>query len=99
MTEPSRACPPGPAGRDDLTAWVFRALYQAYDLHTVAGIHVAVPKGSPCFTGPSLGAIARQISDHEHPAPPAASPVTAPLPQPRRHPPRTGATPDPHDPP
>lgn len=78
MTDPSRASPPGPAAGDALTARVFRTLYQAYDLHSVAGIHVAVPKGAPCFAGPSLGAIARQISDHEHRAPPAAAPKTAP---------------------
>jgi hypothetical protein len=99
MTDPSRASPLAPADGDDLSARVFRALYQAYDLRTVAGIHVAVPKGSPCFTGPSPGAIARQISDHEHLAPPAAGPAPVPLPQPRRHPPRTDATPDPQDPP
>jgi hypothetical protein len=96
MTDPSRASPPD---GDGLTARVFRALYQAYDLHTIAGIHVAVPKGSPCFTGPSLGAIACQISQHEHPAPPAPGPAPAPLPQPRRHPPRTTSTPGPQDPP
>jgi hypothetical protein len=61
-------------GGDDLTARLFRALYQAYDLHSVAGIHVAVPTGSPFFTEPSLGAIARQISDHEHPARPPTPP-------------------------
>jgi hypothetical protein len=78
MTGTAPATPPGPAGGDDLTARLFRALYQAYDLHFVAGIHVAVPKGSPCFAGPSLGAIARQISGQEHPAPPATDPATAP---------------------
>ena len=49
----------------DLTARVFRALYQAYDLHSVQGIHVVVPRGTPCFAGPSLGDVARQISDYE----------------------------------
>ena len=93
MTGPAPATPAGPASADDLTARVFRALYQAYDLHWSAGIHVAVPKGSPCFAGPSLGAIARQISNHEHPAPPAASPGPAPSLRHRRPP----ASPD--DPP
>lgn len=51
---------------DNLTARVFRALYPDFDLHTVAGIHIAVPKDTPCFAAPSLGEIARQISDHEH---------------------------------
>jgi hypothetical protein len=49
----------------DLTSRVFRALYREFDLHTVAGTHVAVPKGTPWFCGVSLGSIARQISDHE----------------------------------
>jgi hypothetical protein len=49
----------------DLTARVFRALYQAYDLHSVQGIHVVVPRGTPCFADLSLGDIARQISNHE----------------------------------
>jgi hypothetical protein len=93
MTGPTPASSPGRPDGDDLTARVFRALYQAYDLHSVAGIHIAVPTGSPCFAGPSLGAIARQISDHEHPAPPATGPVTAAPPHPRRPPPR------PEDPP
>ena len=51
---------------DNLTARVFRALYRDFDLHTVAGTHIAVPKGTPCFAAPSLGEITRQISDHEH---------------------------------
>jgi hypothetical protein len=88
MTGPAPAAPPGRPGGDDLTARLFRALYQAYDLHSVAGIHVAVPKGSPFFAGPTLGVIARQISDHEHPAPPT-DPVTAPPLHPRRTPARS----------
>jgi hypothetical protein len=84
MTGPTLAAGPGRPDGDDLTARVFRALYQAYDLHSVAGVHIAVPTGSPCFAGSSLGAIARQISGHEHPAPPAVSPVTAPPLQSRR---------------
>jgi hypothetical protein len=69
MTGPAAGCRPG---RDDLTARVFRALYPGFDLRTVGGIHIAVPKGALCFAGPSLGVIARQISDHEHPGPPAS---------------------------
>lgn len=50
---------------DELTARMFRALYGAYDLHSVKGLHAVVPRGTPCFAGPSLGKIAWQISDHE----------------------------------
>ena len=50
---------------DDLTARVFRALYGAYDLHSVEGLHVVVSRGTSCFAGSSLGDVARQISDHE----------------------------------
>ena len=49
----------------ELTARVFRALYRAYDLHSIQGVHIAVPRGTPCFAGPSLGDVARQISDYE----------------------------------
>ncbi len=67
MTGPAPAAPPPP---DDLTARVFRALYPEFDLYHADGAYLAVAKGTPCFGGPSLGAIARQISDHEHPCPP-----------------------------
>ena len=50
-------------GRDELTPRVFRTLYADFDLHTVGSMHVAVPRGTPWFAGPSLGEIARQISD------------------------------------
>ena len=52
-------------GRDELTVRVFRALFGAYDLHSVEGLHVVVPRGTPWFSGPSLGDVARQVSDHE----------------------------------
>lgn len=71
MTGSAPAAPPSQPARDDLPARVFRALYAQFDLHTVGSIHIAVPKGSPCFAGQSLGEVARQISDHEHPNPPA----------------------------
>ena len=66
---------PRPAAADpgELTARFFQALYQAYDLHQVDGIHVVVPKGVPCFAGRSLGALARQISQHHDPARPGSS--------------------------
>jgi hypothetical protein len=72
-TAPASQPPP-----DDLTARVFCALYAGFDLHHVGGTHLAVPKGVPCFAAPSLGEIARQISDHEHHAPSAPSPGTPP---------------------
>ncbi len=62
MTCPVPAMPPGPPSGDDLAARLFRALYKGFDLHTIGGTYVAVPKGAPCYAGPSLGAIARQIS-------------------------------------
>ncbi len=61
-----------PAG--DLTARLFRALYQEFDLHTINGIYVVMPKGTSWFAGPSLGDIARQISGHDYPGP-VASPA------------------------
>lgn len=71
MTGPAAAIPAGPPALDDLAARLFRALYWEFDLHTVGGIHIAVPAGTPCFAGPSLGAIARQISAGQHSARPA----------------------------
>ena len=50
---------------DELTARVFRALYPEFDLRTVDGTHVVVPKGTAWFAGPSLGDVTCQISDHE----------------------------------
>jgi hypothetical protein len=64
-TTPGRT-PPLQSG-DDLTARIFRALYAGFDLRTVDGVHVAVPTGAACFTGRSLGEIARRISDRENP--------------------------------
>jgi hypothetical protein len=54
---------------DELTALVFRALYAEYDLRTFGILHVVTPKGTPVYAGDSLGQIARQLSDHEDPAP------------------------------
>ena len=58
---------PGQPGRDDLTLRIFRALYAEFELRTVGNSYVVVPGGVPCFTGRSLGEIARQISEHEEP--------------------------------
>ena len=73
---PGRAgCPaaspatPGPPLPDDLTAIVFRALYAGYDLRTFGALHVVTPKGTPVFTGDSLGRIACQLSGPEDPGP------------------------------
>jgi hypothetical protein len=44
MTGPVSAAPFGQPPLDDLTARVFRALYGGFDLHTVGGIYIAVPK-------------------------------------------------------
>jgi hypothetical protein len=70
-TSPAAA---GQPARDDLTERIFRALYQEFDLRTINGTYVVVPKGTSWFAGASLGEIARQISDNDHPGP-AASPA------------------------
>jgi hypothetical protein len=51
-------------GADGLTTRVFRALYPQFDLRTVNGTLVVVPKGTPWFSSGSLGNIARQISEN-----------------------------------
>jgi hypothetical protein len=78
MTGPVPAVPAGQPACDDLTARVFRALYAGFDLHHVGGTYVVIPKGTPCFAGPSLGDIVRQISDREHPGPPPPGAPAAP---------------------
>ncbi len=73
----------GQSGRDDLTPRIFRALYQDFDLLSIGAVHIVTPKGTPVFTGDSLGQIARQISDDEREAPAALSsgtPSADPLP-------------------
>ena len=65
---------PGPRGQSppgDLAARVFRALYPGYDLYDLAGTWLAVPAGTPWFTAPSLGEIARQMAARGHHPPPA----------------------------
>jgi hypothetical protein len=59
----------GQPGGDDLTARIFRALYPEFDLRAINGTYVVVPKDVRWFAGHSLGNIARQISDHDHPGP------------------------------
>ena len=68
MTGPAPDVPPPP---DDLTARVFRALYPDFDLHALTGTYLAVPAGTPCFTAPALGEIARQIAARQTQPPPA----------------------------
>jgi hypothetical protein len=71
MLSPASAVPP------DLSARVFRALFVGFELRTVGGTRVAVPKGTPWYSGPRLAALARQISS----SPPCTAP---PLPDRRR---------------
>jgi hypothetical protein len=67
----------GPPPPEDLTARVFRALYDQFDLHIAGGTHIAVLKGTPCFAAPTIGEVARQISDSGHhvPDPPDMAPL------------------------
>ena len=69
MTGPAFTAPTSRPDREDLTARAFRALDAGSGLHTLGGTHVLVPNGTPCFAGPSLGAIARQISAAPTPGP------------------------------
>jgi serine/threonine-protein kinase RsbW len=77
------AIPPGRRSPDDLTARIFQSLYSDFELRTLHGTHIVVPRGVPCFMGPSLSEIARQISDREHHRPdrtcPAATAVNSEL--------------------
>ena len=76
MTRPvAAALPPG---TDTLTPRIFRALYSTFDLHTICSAYVAVPAGTPWFSGYSLGNIAQQISQHEYPAPAQPGPEATP---------------------
>ena len=61
---------PGQPPRD-LAARLFRALYSGFELRTVGGTHVAVPRGTPWYAGHTLSDLARQISS-------AIPPGTAP---------------------
>jgi hypothetical protein len=47
----------------DLTAKFFRALYPQFRLDNMHGTYVVTLATNPCWIGPSLGAIARQISE------------------------------------
>ena len=60
MTSPATPLRPG-----DLPAIVFRALYPGYDLHVISGTYLILPKGTSWHAGPSLGAIARQLSQQQ----------------------------------
>ena len=68
MTSPAVPLRPG-----DLPAIVFRALYSGYDLHVIRGTYLVLPTGTSWYAGPSLGTIARQLSQHQ---PGPAGPVT-----------------------
>ena len=63
---------PLPPGTYRLTARIFAGLFTDYDLHNVTSGYIALPKGTPMFTGASLGEIARRVSrasGYEHPDP------------------------------
>jgi hypothetical protein len=64
----------GQPAAGDLTARIFRCLYPEYDMRAINGTYIVVPKGTRWLAGPSLGDIARRISNHDHPGP-AASPA------------------------
>ncbi len=66
MTDTAPDGQPPPA---DLTARLFRALYDQFDLHAIGGAHVAVPKGTPYFAGSTISEVARQISSSQQPVP------------------------------
>ena len=70
--------PAAQPGQDDLTLRIFRALYAEFDLRTVGGTHVVVPRGTAWFAGRRLGEIAGQISEYAYPhgdRPPCRSPA------------------------
>ena len=64
---PARPAPGHPPA--DLPARLFRALFPDFDLRTVSGLHVAVPRGTLWHAGQSLGEVARQISTAPGPDP------------------------------
>jgi hypothetical protein len=43
----------GQLSRDDLTERIFRALYQEFDLRTINGIYVVVPRARHGLPGPA----------------------------------------------
>ncbi len=67
MTSATPSSPAGRPGRDELTPRIFRALYTEFELRVIDTTYVVTPAGVPCFTGRSLGEIARQISEQEEP--------------------------------
>jgi hypothetical protein len=69
---PAPAARPLPPGTYHLTARIFAGLFTEYDLHDTGHGYIALPKGTPIFTGASVGEVARQIStgsSYEHPRP------------------------------
>jgi hypothetical protein len=59
---------PGRSPRD-LAGRLFRALYPEFELRSFGDLHVAIPKGTPWYTGHSLAEIACQISAVPSPGP------------------------------
>jgi hypothetical protein len=68
----------GRDARDELTIRVFRPLYQQFDLRTVGGTHIAVPRGDTLVCWHQSGSIARQISENEPSGPSRCSNQTGP---------------------
>lgn len=59
-----------PPGTRNLAVRIFAGLFTDYDLHSITSGYIALPKGTPMFTGASPGEIAQQISKasgYEHP--------------------------------
>ena len=67
---PAPGSPAGHRGPEYLAIRVFRALYPGLDLHAERGTFIAVPRGTPYIAGPSLGDVARTISEREPPGHP-----------------------------
>jgi hypothetical protein len=61
MTGTTHGGRPGQPPRD-LAARLFRALYSDFELRTLGGEHVAIPRGTPWYAGHNLSDVARQIS-------------------------------------
>jgi hypothetical protein len=60
----------GQSGRDGLTARIFRALYQEFDLRTINGTYVVVPEGTPGSPEPaSATSPARSATTRARPLP------------------------------
>ncbi len=68
MTRTTHGGSPGQPPRD-LAVRLFRALYPDFELHTLGGTRVAVPKGTPWYAGRNLSDLVCQISAALPPSP------------------------------